>query len=492
MDAVGVLYQKLNTQLPPPTQFYPNIPPRVVKALMPTLATERHRRTGSVAQLKGELERIGARPAAQIAGPQTRPPVQAAVPSPATTPAPPRPFLVQPEPVAPPLAAEPTGARRRLWPAFLGVILLLGGGLFAYDLLVVRANKPYLVQGEAPLLYLSRAGEVYLGGKKVQSLIQAKKELEDARKRWQASGEHDEFSGEVVVCADGSVRYEDLREALAEVDDAGFGKIEVGRFEAAGEEKVFRADVTKKECPSVPLGKPPEYDKNSPEAMVKLAVLVQPSGYILTAGGERMVIGKRGGKYDRLLLGKTLGKIKERLPQKMDIQIAGPPSIPHAAIYDVVSLSSQKGFTHITLAGEGKVKSGAHRPDSRGTATPDAAPAKKPKKRRARVVAGRAEVRGALDKEIIRRIIRRHINEVKYCYKKALQSKPNLRGRVIIQFTISPTGQVVMSVVQKSTLRNRKVETCIAMAVRRWLFPKPKGGGIVIVSYPFVLRAVWR
>ena len=106
-----------------------------------------------------------------------------------------------------------------------------------------------------------------------------------------------------------------------------------------------------------------------------------------------------------------------------------------------------------------------------------------------RVTGGRARVRGALDKGIIRRIIRRHINEVKYCYQKELQSKPDLYGRVIVQFTISPTGQVVSSVVQKSTMGNRQVETCIAMAVRRWLFPKPKGGGIVIVSYPFVLKS---
>jgi TonB family protein len=106
-----------------------------------------------------------------------------------------------------------------------------------------------------------------------------------------------------------------------------------------------------------------------------------------------------------------------------------------------------------------------------------------------RVVAGRAEVRGSLDKEIIRRIIRRHINEVKYCYEKELSATPNLNGRVMIQFTISATGQVVASVVQNSTVGNRTVEGCIAQAVRRWMFPKPKGGGIVIVSYPFVLRS---
>jgi hypothetical protein len=34
---------------------------------------------------------------------------------------------------------------------------------------------------------------------------------------------------------------------------------------------------------------------------------------------------------------------------------------------------------------------------------------------------------------------------------------------------------------------NAKVEQCIAQSVRRWTFPAPEGGGIVVVSYPFVL-----
>lgn len=106
-----------------------------------------------------------------------------------------------------------------------------------------------------------------------------------------------------------------------------------------------------------------------------------------------------------------------------------------------------------------------------------------------RVIAGRATVRGALDKEIIRRIIRRHINEVKFCYQRELQGNAKLGGRVIVQFMITSTGQVGTSKVQGSTVGNQKVEMCIAQAVRRWLFPKPKGGGIVIVSYPFVLRS---
>jgi TonB family protein len=103
------------------------------------------------------------------------------------------------------------------------------------------------------------------------------------------------------------------------------------------------------------------------------------------------------------------------------------------------------------------------------------------------VIPGTANVRGSLDKEIIRRIIRRHINEVKYCYEQELTKKPELGGRIMVQFTIAASGQVIASVLQNSTMGNARVENCTVQAVRRWEFPKPLGGGIVIVSYPFVL-----
>ena len=112
--------------------------------------------------------------------------------------------------------------------------------------------------------------------------------------------------------------------------------------------------------------------------------------------------------------------------------------------------------------------------------------------RRARapdVIPGQANVRGSLDKEIIRRIIRRHINEVKYCYESELTKKADLSGRISVQFTIAATGQVIASVLQSSTMGNIRVENCVVQSVRRWEFPKPMGGGIVIVSYPFNFTA---
>jgi hypothetical protein len=96
-------------------------------------------------------------------------------------------------------------------------------------------------------------------------------------------------------------------------------------------------------------------------------------------------------------------------------------------------------------------------------------------------------VRGGLDKEIVRRVVRQHLNEVRYCYEEALPRHPTLAGRVVAQFTIAPTGRVLVSALQSSSLGAPTVEACIVASTRRWQFPQPTGGGLVVVSYPFQL-----
>ncbi len=96
-----------------------------------------------------------------------------------------------------------------------------------------------------------------------------------------------------------------------------------------------------------------------------------------------------------------------------------------------------------------------------------------------------SSVRGSLDKEIIRRTVRRHLNEVRYCYETALTTHPSLVGRIVTQFTIAPTGRVLAAVIQSSSLKSPTVEMCVVNAVKRWEFPQPSGGGLAMVSYPF-------
>lgn len=103
-------------------------------------------------------------------------------------------------------------------------------------------------------------------------------------------------------------------------------------------------------------------------------------------------------------------------------------------------------------------------------------------------ISAATEVRGSLDKEEIRRVVRRHINEIKHCYEQGLTRRPDLEGRLVVKFTIGKTGSVVSAIIQDSTLGDRQVEQCIASAVLRWVFPKPAGEGLVVISYPFVLK----
>jgi len=103
------------------------------------------------------------------------------------------------------------------------------------------------------------------------------------------------------------------------------------------------------------------------------------------------------------------------------------------------------------------------------------------------ILIGDSSVRGSLDKEIIRRIVRRHLNEVKFCYEEQLIRQPALAGRIVVQFMIARNGQVLSSVLQSSSMKNPAVERCTVQAVHRWQFPEPQGGGLVTVTYPFSL-----
>jgi hypothetical protein len=102
---------------------------------------------------------------------------------------------------------------------------------------------------------------------------------------------------------------------------------------------------------------------------------------------------------------------------------------------------------------------------------------------------GGAVVLGSLSKDVIRRVIRRHLNEVSFCYEQGLAKRPNLTGRVAIRFTISSSGAVHVAIVSSSTLGDQQVEQCIARTIGRIGFPQPKGGGVVIVTYPFDLTS---
>lgn len=98
---------------------------------------------------------------------------------------------------------------------------------------------------------------------------------------------------------------------------------------------------------------------------------------------------------------------------------------------------------------------------------------------------GNAVVVGSLDKNIVRRYIRRKLPRIKYCYEKQLLVKPGIAGTVNAKFQISPQGMVKNS---KAGGVHRKVADCVAGVIKTIKFPKPKEGDTVRVRYPFTFK----
>ena len=92
-------------------------------------------------------------------------------------------------------------------------------------------------------------------------------------------------------------------------------------------------------------------------------------------------------------------------------------------------------------------------------------------------------------KSIIRRYIRRHINEIGYCYEKQLLAHPDLGGALQVKFFISPTGAVQSA---SGTGFDREVSSCVASVIQTIEFPSPGGGGGVEVNYPFNFHPLGR
>ena len=101
----------------------------------------------------------------------------------------------------------------------------------------------------------------------------------------------------------------------------------------------------------------------------------------------------------------------------------------------------------------------------------------------------RAVVAGSLDTSVIRRTIRSKLRGVRRLYEKQLKAKPGLQGKVTLKLVIGARGQVAAASVVESTIEDEDFVKALLAAVRAWRFPAPRGGGKVVVTYPFIFRA---
>jgi len=97
-------------------------------------------------------------------------------------------------------------------------------------------------------------------------------------------------------------------------------------------------------------------------------------------------------------------------------------------------------------------------------------------------------IKGSLDKDVIRRVVKKHTAEVRFCYEKELVRDPGLAGTVRVRFVIGTGGEVIDATASDSSVPSPDLSTCLAGVVRRWVFPKPDGG-VVEVTYPFTFKS---
>jgi len=107
---------------------------------------------------------------------------------------------------------------------------------------------------------------------------------------------------------------------------------------------------------------------------------------------------------------------------------------------------------------------------------------------------GESRVRGKGSKaanrsgDEISRIINSHNDAIEHCYKREVKLNPNLKGDVIVEFTIDYNGRVKDSRIVNSSLRNKKVEDCIRGRIRSWRFkPIDRSEGDVKVQQKYIL-----
>ncbi len=95
---------------------------------------------------------------------------------------------------------------------------------------------------------------------------------------------------------------------------------------------------------------------------------------------------------------------------------------------------------------------------------------------------------GFCDRKKIRSSMRRRAAGFKFCYERELRLNKNLKGRVVVRFTIGASGKLQGTPsISSSTLKHGGVHRCLIKNIKRVRFTKPEGGTCT-VRWPFKFR----
>jgi TonB family protein len=100
-------------------------------------------------------------------------------------------------------------------------------------------------------------------------------------------------------------------------------------------------------------------------------------------------------------------------------------------------------------------------------------------------IVGPADKSTARSYEAIKKFVLAAIKGIEHCYKVALRRWPELRGKIVVRFTIDEEGHVLSPQIISTTINCPFLEQEVLKRIRRWQFPATTGGSVT-VRYPFI------
>jgi TonB family protein len=75
---------------------------------------------------------------------------------------------------------------------------------------------------------------------------------------------------------------------------------------------------------------------------------------------------------------------------------------------------------------------------------------------------------GTRDRDAVAAIVSKHTSAIQFCYQRELKRSPNLKGKMVVRFVITPQGAIESVAILASTLGNPTVENCVVERIKRW------------------------
>ena len=96
-----------------------------------------------------------------------------------------------------------------------------------------------------------------------------------------------------------------------------------------------------------------------------------------------------------------------------------------------------------------------------------------------------AMVTGRLDRDVVRRALRRHLAHIRYCYEKRLLAAPTLAGTLLLRFDVDAAGAASAA---SATGLDDEVASCVVAVIQRPDFVVGAGPGGAEIALRFRQR----